>query len=265
MPRLTAASILVLALALTACAHRVSERDRERARNYYELALQLQATGDVVSAYKELEKSIAQDPYDPASHNVAGVLLHLSFDRPQEAEKSFKRAIELDGKFSEAHTNLGNLYLDQGRYDDAIGEYRQALANMLYETPFIAQGNLGWALYKKGQVEEGVNAIKAAVATNPQFCQGFRNLGIIHDEQSTRLSEQGQDADARRSLEEALRYFGRYREACPKVADAYLRAGLVEAKLGQADKASDSFAQCEALATGVDLKDRCRSLAEKLR
>ncbi len=57
--------------------------------------------------------------------------------------------------FSEARTNLANVYLDQGQYDEAIKLYEQVLNDMLYPTPFIAQGNLGWAYYKKGDTVTG--------------------------------------------------------------------------------------------------------------
>ena len=43
----------------------------------------------------------------------------------------------------------------RGSYDEAIKLYEQALNDMLYATPYIAQGNLGWALYKKGDDGEG--------------------------------------------------------------------------------------------------------------
>ena len=45
---------------------------------------------------------------------------------------------------------------------------------MLYPTPFIAHGNLGWALYKKGETKKAVDHIKAAVTTNPKRCSSSR-------------------------------------------------------------------------------------------
>jgi Tfp pilus assembly protein PilF len=262
--RLLPLPLLLLALA-AACAH-VSEKDREASRAYYELALQLQTNGDTVGALRELERALNTDPQNAPAHNVSGVLMHLSFNRLEEAEGHFKKALQIDPKFSEAHTNLGNLHLSQGRYDAAITAYRKALENVLYETPYIAQANLGWALYKQGDVERGVAEIRAAVQANPQFCLGFRNLGTIHDEQAQRLEREGQGEAARRALEESLRNLTRYREACPQVADAFLRSGLVEAKLGQAERARESFGKCAELATGsADLRERCQGLAEKLR
>ncbi|MCI0670341.1 MAG: social motility TPR repeat lipoprotein Tgl [Myxococcaceae bacterium] len=245
-----ALTAIPLVLALAACRHVPDERQRENAKNYYDLGLQAQASGDAVAAYKELEKSLQLDPGFAQAHNAMGILLHLSFRRLDEATTHYRKALELDPRFSDVHTNLGNIYLELERYDDAIAEYRKALDDILYTTPYIAEANIGWALYKKGEVEPAIRSIKAAVARNPGFCLGHRNLGIIQDEQD--------------QPKEALKHFGRYREACPQRADAYLHEGLAQAKVGQVDAARDSFAQCEEKASALELKDQCRSLAEKL-
>lgn len=240
----------LLALALMGCKHVPSEKERQGAEIHYELGLQAQQAGNVQEAYKEMQKSLEMDPEYPEAHNATGILLHIAFNRPEQAISHYKKALELRPNFSEAKTNLANVYLSQSRYDEAIKLYEEALNDMLYPTPFIAQGNMGWALYKKGDLERGVQSIKAAVTTNPGFCLGYKNLGIIHDETG--------------DVSEACRYFGRYREACPDVADAYLREGACQVKQGKMEEARQSFTACEAKARSQDLKDDCRRLLEAL-
>lgn len=241
----------LLALGLAACRHGPSEKDRDTANSHYQLGLIAQQNGDVREAYREFEQALQADPGNAEVHQSIGILLHLSFGRPAEAERHYLRALELKPGYSEAKTNLGNVYLDQGRYDDAIRLYREALADMLYPTPFIAQGNLGWALYKKGQLQQALAAIRGAVAQNPRFCLGYRNLGIIHEE----------TGDGR----EACRQYARFRETCPEAADAWRREGVCQARSGQVDEARNSFAQCEARAQAGELKDTCRQLGDQLR
>jgi type IV pilus assembly protein PilF len=248
LPRLH--SVCLLALALLGCKHVPTEQERRGAEIRYELALQAQQAGNVQEAYKELQKSLELDPEYPEAHHLTAILLHLAFNRPEEAILHYKKALELRPGFSEAKTNLANVYLSQARYDEAIALYEQALNDMLYPTPFIAQGNLGWALYKKGDTERGLRSIKASVTTNPGFCLGYKNLGIIYEETG--------------DVSEACHSFGRYREACPDVADAYLREGACQVKLGQMEEARQSFTVCEAKAKSQVLKDDCRRLLEAL-
>jgi Tfp pilus assembly protein PilF len=243
-------SACLLALVLVGCKHVPSEKEREGAQIRYELAIQAQQMGNVQQAYKELQKSLELDPDYPEAHHLMAILLHLSFNRPEEAIVHYKKALEVRPTFSEAKTNLANVYLSQSRYDEAIKLYEEALNDMLYPTPFIAQGNLGWALYKKGETERALQSIKSAVTTNPGFCQGYRNLGIIYEETG--------------NVSEACRSFGRYREACPDVADAYLREGACQVRQGQVEEARQSFTTCEAKAKNQALKDDCRRLLEAL-
>jgi type IV pilus assembly protein PilF len=237
-------------LVVVGCKHVPTEQERQSAEIHYELALQAQKLGHSADAYKELQKALEMDPDYPEAHNVIAILLHLAFNRPDEAIPHYKKALEVRPTFSEAKTNLANVYLSQARYDEAIHLYEEALNDMLYPTPFIAQGNLGWALYKKGEVERGVENIKAAVTTNPGFCLGYRNLGTIYEETG--------------NVSEACIYLGRYREACPEVADAYLREGACQVRLGKEDAARKSFAACEEKAKDPALKDDCRRLLEAL-
>jgi tetratricopeptide (TPR) repeat protein len=197
-----------------------------------------------------MQKALSLDPDYPEAHNAIAILLHLAFNRPEEAIQHYKKALELRPAFSEARTNLANVYLSQSRYDEAIKLYEESLNDMLYPTPYIAQGNLGWALYKKGETERALQSIRAAVTTNPGFCLGYKNLGIIHDETG--------------NVSEACRSFGRYREACPDVADAYLREGACQVKLGKVEEARQNFTVCEAKAKSQALKDDCRRLLEAL-
>ena len=67
-------------------------------------------------------------------------MLHLS-GRSEEAIEKFQRAIELDGHFSPAYSNLGAVYKAQGNWDFAIENYRRAID--LNPKSAEAQNNLG--------------------------------------------------------------------------------------------------------------------------
>jgi Flp pilus assembly protein TadD len=59
-----------------------------------------------------------------------------------QIESLLKASASLDSQFPEPHLQLGNLYSDQGKYADAIPEYRQALAQ---------NATFGDAHYRLGQ------------------------------------------------------------------------------------------------------------------
>jgi type IV pilus assembly protein PilF len=233
-----------------ACAHIPTEKEQRASEIHYDLGIEAQGAGSLQEAYSEYEQALALDPRNARAHDAIALLFHLAFQKHQVAIGHFQEALRLDPQFSEARVNLGNVYLDLKQYDRAIAEYERALNDMRYPTPYIAQCNLGWAEYKRGNTEKALDQIKAAVTINPKFCLGYRNLATIYDEKGRQ--------------EEACSQLGRYRENCPDTPDAYYREAVCLAKLGRSNDAQRRFAECEAKAADGQLKDDCRRLRAQL-
>src|SRR5690606_4141160 len=52
----------------------------------------------------------------------------LKDSRLSEAEACLRRAVELNPRYAEPHTNLGNVYKERGELDEALASYRCAIA-----------------------------------------------------------------------------------------------------------------------------------------
>jgi len=245
------ATVLFAALALFAgCKHRPTEKEQGAAETHYNLGRVAAASGSIQEAVREYQAALELDESFPEAHNGYGILLHISFGRLEEAIQHYKRALEIRPSYSEAKTNLGVVYLDLGKYDEAIKLFDQALNDMLYPEPYIAHGNRGWALFKKGDVSGGIESIHMAITINPKFCLGYRLLGQIHDEQGR--------------TELACDNYGRFREACPDAAQAYYKEGVCLAKLGKLEEARKTLAACQTRSGAPGLKDECKQLLEKM-
>jgi type IV pilus assembly protein PilF len=244
------AALLGACLLLCACKHAPDEKARRGAEIQNDLAVGSLNQGDYKSAYAEFQQAVQLDDTLADAHNGLGLLLHLNYQKLPESEAQYKRALELQPTFPEAHVNLGNLYLDEGRYDEAIVQYEIALNDMLYRTPHFAQSNLGWALYKKGQTEKAIESVRAAITVAPNFCQGWRTLGLIYD--GTGKTEKACDA------------FGEFAQSCPTVAEAHHLLGVCRAKLGRTDLARASFSACVERTSAGSLHDDCASFLARL-
>lgn len=247
---LFAVSLSAFVLFAAGCKHVPTEEEKKAAEIHYDLGIQAQNAGNMQEAYGEFERALKLDPKFSQAHHAMGLVLHLGFARHQEAIGHFEEAIRLDPAFSDAKVNLGNVFLDSKQYDKAAALYQEALNDMKYATPFIALGNLGMAEYRRGNTEKAIDHLKSAVTTNPKFCLGYRNLGLIYDETG--------------KTEDACVQYGNYREQCPDTAEAYYREGLCLAKTGDQEQAVERFAACEAKASVGQLKDDCRRLLGQL-
>lgn len=239
--------VATLLVGLGGCKHVPSEKERESAGIHYELGVEAQQK-DPPSAMRQFEMALELDPELAEAWHARGVLQHIVFRKLDDARLSYEKALLINPRFSAALTNLGNVYLEQKRYPEAIKKYEEALNDMTYPTPYIAQGNLGWAKYKMGDTRAGIEDLKSAVTTHPKYCFGYLKLGNIYDEQG--------------NLPEACRNYSKYRESCPDTGDAYLREGVCLSKTGQLDPAKKAFETC--IAKDDASKDDCKRLKDAL-
>lgn len=80
----------------------------------------------------------------------------------------------LDPKFASARRNLGNALAEMGRVQEAIEQYRQALA--LEPDAATTHNNLGNALMEGGRLDEAVLHLQRAVALDPGYVVARLNL-----------------------------------------------------------------------------------------
>jgi len=81
------------------------------------------------------------------------------------AERAFLGAAEMDPDNPNIHNNLGAVYMDQGRWEDAAGAFRKALAADPEHVK--ARINMGGALYNLGRKDEAIQILEEAEALAP--------------------------------------------------------------------------------------------------
>jgi predicted O-linked N-acetylglucosamine transferase (SPINDLY family) len=96
--------------------------------------------------------------------------------RPEAAAECYRRALEIDRGFADAHSNLGAALADLGRRDEAIACYQEAL--QLDPAHADAHNNLGLALRQMLRHEDAAACFRRAVEIKPGFADGHHNLGV---------------------------------------------------------------------------------------
>src|SRR5712691_4570010 len=94
----------------------------------------------------------------------------------EEAMKSFETAIHVAPSFYQAHNELGLVYKEVGRIDDAENEFRRA--HELNHTNVEPLLNLTTLYLDENKPERAVSASEEAVQTNSRSAPAFLNLGI---------------------------------------------------------------------------------------
>ena len=123
------------------------------------------------------------------------------------------------------HGNLGRVLVAQGRRDEAIDAYRQAI--VLKADDPVLHANLGAALYKAGRHDEAIDADRRAIALKGEDEELCSNLGVA-------LHETGRSDEAIGALARAI-------EFQPSYARAHNNLGCVLHDLGRLDEAIAAY------------------------
>jgi len=92
-----------------------------------------------------------------------------------EAVDEFLNALRINPDYAESHTSLGNALGLQGKWDQAVAEHREALRiNPQYVE---AHNSLGIALLEQGNVDEAIGEYREALRIDPQYAEAHYNLG----------------------------------------------------------------------------------------
>src|SRR5215475_9946062 len=102
-----------------------------------------------------------------------------------EAIAAYRRAIGIKPDYAAAYTTLGIALAEQGRLDEAIAAYRRAIGIK----PDLAEAysNLGAALSWQGKLDEAIAAFRRAIGIKPGLSKAFSSLllALHYDDKST--------------------------------------------------------------------------------
>jgi len=195
--------------------------------------------------YVEGQRYMSDLPSGP--YNLGN--LYAALGRPADAERQYRRALEIDDQLFMAKANLAMLLARGGRLEEAEKLLREAHA--LQPRHAGISFNLGLLLAEEGKREEAEKMLRASLAADPRMAPAAYNLAVMVGEK--RLSEaiplarkaatlrpevpryawtlaffQARSGDLRgaaETLEALLREHPEHREAYGLLAEVYQRQG----------------------------------------
>jgi predicted O-linked N-acetylglucosamine transferase (SPINDLY family) len=99
---------------------------------------------------------------------------HFAQSRYAEAERCFRSAIVLRPDFAQAHVNLGNCLLDQGKSEPALASFRRALELQPEATGLYM--NVGLALHALQRFDEAISSYRRCLSGQNGDAQVYCNL-----------------------------------------------------------------------------------------
>lgn len=195
----------------------------------------------------------------------SAVVAHAQVQHWRNSETAWRRALAVTTQNHRAHAGLADVLARQGKTDEAIAEYREALRILPAQAEW--RNSLGVLYVKKGMIMEAMGQFAIATRLQPGLADAHNNLGamlaragrtkeaIAAYEQAIRLRPSNGLAHHNRSL--ALTQEGRLDEALreslealklePSNADWHYQAAAVYGRLGKKAEARMSLEKTLAL------------------
>jgi DNA-binding winged helix-turn-helix (wHTH) protein/TolB-like protein/Flp pilus assembly protein TadD len=174
----------------------------------------------------ELDESVAEA-------HLARALVSAFYDYDwSDADREFRRAIDLNPGYSKTHELYGYCLSAMGRSGQAVSELRQA--QQLDPISPTANAYLGLALMHAGQLGQAVAQLRETISLHPGFVLAHHLLGWAYQQQGL-FDQSLAELDVARSLDDNSEVRG--------------LMAYVHAVSGQRDKARDLLAQLERRAS----------------
>jgi tetratricopeptide (TPR) repeat protein len=135
-----------------------------------------EAKDPVAAHIAELESAAASKTSDARAQYAVG---NAYFDahRYAEAQTAYLRAVSLDEKFADAHTNLGLVYRLQGNVEGAIQEYQRALSIVPNDT--VTRRNLIVALSAAKRFDDAAAQLEILAQQTPADAATIQQLADL--------------------------------------------------------------------------------------
>ena len=179
--------------------------------------------------------AVSAKPNDPKLRQLDGVVAVVE-QRMDDAEKSFRKAIELDPTDRSGYERLARFFNATGRMPEAIEIYEKAVETLPEDPQF--HHTLGMLYELRGQADRAVPHYEEAIRLAPNLAEAKNNLAYIYADRGKNLDralDLAQDAKTllpnNPSVSDTLGWV-LYKRGVPAAAISYLKEAEAATKEG---------------------------------
>jgi eukaryotic-like serine/threonine-protein kinase len=183
-------------------------------------------------AKAEARKAIALDETLAEAHTSLGWVTFIYDWDWAAAEQQFRRAVELNPRYSTAHQWYSWFLAAMGRFEESLEHGRTAAE--LDPASVSIRRSMGWLQYYARQHDGALDNLRRGLAMDPTAAETHRLLGLVYLQQG--------------SLDEAAAAFKEALANSPNDSLALAGLGHVAARRGRADEAMAILAELDAKA-----------------
>jgi tetratricopeptide (TPR) repeat protein len=152
-----------------------SKKDLE---NQFKMAVFQHRNGDILKAYQGYEYVLGYDPYNLEAHNNLG-LIFQEIGKYEDALREFGKVLAIDPKNVQAINNSGVTYFKMQDYTAAVRKFEAALE--IDPNNSESYANLGLVYVQLDRVADAKAVFLKVLAMNPRHAETHYNLANLYE------------------------------------------------------------------------------------
>jgi pentatricopeptide repeat protein len=145
--------------------------DPGHAKAHNNLALALVELGRLEEAASHFQTSLDLAPRAEIYSDLGFTMARLG--KPEEARANYQKALELDPSCASAHLNLAVAFVQAGKLSEAESHYRQALPG---RPTAETHNGLGYVLVRQGRTDDALREFREAIDVDASYTPAYNNL-----------------------------------------------------------------------------------------
>jgi type IV pilus assembly protein PilF len=229
MSKRTSVLPLALTLALVARGGPALAQNGAGGESYFNTGLIHLREGRVELAVESFERAVDADPENPYFRKGLGQAYAANREW-KDAIEQFRKALELNPYYTDVRNDLGTALILAGKREEGKKEFLSAYADATNPTPEVSARNLGQAYLEEKNYTEAINWFRAAISRAESYTDPYLGLAqalVATDrlDEAVVLLESGvekapEDAGLLLALGQAYFRAGRFAESRERLEDA---------------------------------------------
>jgi tetratricopeptide (TPR) repeat protein len=152
-------------------------------------------------------------------------LVYAKMGQYDQALGEFGQALKIDPQDAEIYNNRGSIYTLKGQYDSSIADFNKALElNPRYAKAYY---NRALAYYYQGGYDQAISDLNKTIEFHPNDVEAYHNRGLAHDQ--------------KKDYDKAISDFNMAIALKRDLADAYFNKAVTCEKAGRREEAREAY------------------------
>jgi len=171
---------ICIILCAISCSSSKRQSVDKQAEYHYSLSVTRLSEKNYPEAIEEIEQVFEINPNHVNAHNVLG-LIYLELKYYEKAIIEFTTVVNLDKDFIDGQVNLGVAYMRMLQNDKAVEVFKKITDNPLYassQKSLNAYRNLGNIYYDQGKYDEAIKILKKSIAVSQDYYPAYYLIAL---------------------------------------------------------------------------------------